>query len=123
MSRDPLRGSLFENLALTETLKYRFNRGRKNAVTFYRDSRGNEVDMILESGRDVFPVEVKAGATIAADFFKGLTHFSRLIETLPFGGGLLYGGRETRQQGSFRVCPVTDTEKMLTELNHAGFGF
>lgn len=123
VSRDPLRGSLFENLALMETLKYRFNRGRKNAVTFYRDSRGNEVDMILESGRDVFPLEVKAGATIAADFFKGLTHFSHLMRGLPYGGGLLYGGRETRQQGAFRVCPVTDVEEMLTGLNRAGFEF
>ncbi|MHB8910399.1 MAG: ATP-binding protein [Syntrophales bacterium] len=123
VSRDPLRGSLFENLAVTETLKYRFNRGRKNAVTFYRDSRGNEVDMILESGRDVFPVEVKAGSTIATDFFKGLTHFSHLMEGLPFGGGLLYGGRETRQQGSFRVCPVTGIEEMLMGLNQAGFEF
>jgi predicted AAA+ superfamily ATPase len=72
VSRDPLRGNLFENLALMEAIKYRFNRGRKNAVTFYRDSRGNEVDMIFESGLDAFPVEVKAGATITEDFFKGL---------------------------------------------------
>jgi uncharacterized protein len=123
VSRDPLRGSLLENLALTETLKYRYNRGRKNTLTFYRDSRGNEVDMILESGRDVFPVEVKAGATIATDFFKGLAHFSRLIGGLPHGGGLLYGGRETRQQGPFHIHPVTDVEGMLQDLNQAGFEF
>jgi len=123
VSRDPLRGSLFENLALTETLKYRYNRGRKNTLAFYRDSRGNEVDMILESGRDVFPVEVKAGATIATDFFKGLAHFSRLIGGLPHGGGLLYGGRETRQQGPFHIHPVTDVEGMLLDLNQAGFEF
>ena len=49
----------FENLALIEAMKYSFNRGRKNAVTFYRDSRGNEVDMILESGQEIFPIEVK----------------------------------------------------------------
>jgi len=123
MSRDPLRGSLFENLAVAEVLKHRFNRGRKNAVTFYRDSRGNEVDIILESGRDVFPVEVKAGATIATDFFRGLTHFSRLTGGLPHGGGLLYGGHETRRQGPFRVYPITDIEEMLTGLNHDGFEF
>ncbi len=123
VSRDPLRGSLFENLALTETLKYRYNRGRKNTLAFYRDSRGNEVDMILESGRDVFPVEVKGGATIATDFFKGLAHFSRLMGGLPYGGGLLYGGRETRQQGPFHIHPVTDVEGMLLDLNQAGFEF
>jgi predicted AAA+ superfamily ATPase len=125
VSRDPLRGGLFENLALTEVLKYRFNLGRKNAVTFYRDSRGNEVDLILESGRDVFPLEVKAGATIAGDFFKGLEHFSRVRAAgdLPYGGGLVYGGRETQQRGPFRVCHVTAIEQMLQSLHHAGFAY
>jgi uncharacterized protein len=79
--------------------------------------------MILGIGRDVLPLEVKAGATIAVDFFKGMKHFSRLMGALPYGGGLLYGGRETRQQGPFRVCPVTDVEEMLTGLNRAGFEF
>jgi predicted AAA+ superfamily ATPase len=123
ISRDPLRGSLFENLVLTEVLKYRFNRGRKNAVTFYRDSRGNEVDLILESGRDAFPLEVKAGATIAGDFVKGLEHFSRVTGELPYGGGLVYGGRETQQRGPFRICPVTAVEEMLESLHLAGFAY
>ena len=123
VSRDPLRGSLLENLAVAEVIKYRFNRGRKNAVTFYRYSRGNEVDMILESGRLVFPVEVKAGATIASDFFKGINHLSRVLGGLPCGGGLLYGGPEIRRQGSFRVYPITGIDEMLTGLECDGFEF
>lgn len=121
VSRDPLRGNLFENLALMEAIKYRFNRGRKNAVTFYRDSRGNEVDMILESGREVFPLEVKAGATIADDFFKGLKHFSRVAGALSHGCGLIYGGKEIQQRGNFRIYPVTAMEEMFEALNREGF--
>jgi hypothetical protein len=121
VSRDPLRGNLFENLALMESIKYRFNRGRKNAVTFYRDSRGNEVDMIFESGREVFPLEVKAGATIADDFFKGLKHFSRVAGELSHGCGLIYGGKEIQQRGNFRIYPVTAMEEMFEALNREGF--
>jgi uncharacterized protein len=121
VSRDPLRGNLFENLALMESIKYRFNRGRKNAITFYRDSRGNEVDMILESGREVFPLEVKAGATIADDFFKGLKHFSRVAGELSHGCGLIYGGKEIQQRGNFRIYPVTAMEEMFEALNREGF--
>jgi len=121
VSHDPLRGNLFENLALMEAIKYRFNRGRKNTVTFYRDSRGNEVDMILESGRELFPVEVKAGATIAADFFKGLKHFSRVAGETPHGGGLIYGGQKTQQRENFRIYPVTAMDEMLDALNRTGF--
>lgn len=123
VSRDPLRGSLVENLALTEILKYRYNRGRKDSVTFYRDSRGEEVDLVLESGRDVFPIEVKAGATVAADFFRGLERFSRVAGELPFGGGLIYGGTETQERGPFRVCPITAIDEMLTALPASGFDY
>lgn len=123
VSRDPLRGSLCENLAVVEALKYRFHRGRKNALSFYRDSRGNEVDLILESGRDVFPIEIKAGATVASDYFKGLTHFSRLLDGLPYGGGLLYAGQEKRKQGQFHVYPLTELDEMIADLNQTGFEF
>ena len=123
VSRDPLRGSLFENLALMEAVKYRFNRGRKNTITFYRDSRGNEVDMILESGRELFPVEVKAGATVAEDFFKGLKHFSRLAGDPPHGSGLIYGGRDIQQRSNVRIYPVTEMDEMFAALNQAGFAY
>lgn len=123
VSRDPLRGNLFENLALIEAIKYRFNRGRKNAVTFYRDSRGNEVDMMLESGRDVFPLEVKAGATIVNDFFKGLKYFSRVAGEPSNGCGLIYGGNELQRRGNIRIYPVTAMEEMFDSLNNEGFQY
>jgi uncharacterized protein len=121
VSRDPLRGNLFENLVLMEAIKHRFNRGGKNAVTFYRDSRGNEVDMILESGREVFPLEVKAGATMTEDFFKGLKHYADVAGELPHGGGLIYGGKEIQQRGHFRIYPVTAMAEMFETLNLEGF--
>ena len=121
VSRDPLRGNLFENLALIEAIKYRFNKGGKNVVTFYRDSRGNEVDMVFESGLDVFPVEVKAGATIAEDFFKGLKHFSRVAGEFSHGCGLIYGGDEFQQRGKTRIYPVSAMEKMFDALNREDF--
>jgi predicted AAA+ superfamily ATPase len=123
VSRDPLRGNLFENLALMEIIKYRFHSGRKNATTFYRDSRGNEVDMILESGRDLFPVEVKSGATIADDFFKGLNYFSGSVSEAPYGCGLIYGGQEIQQRHNFHIYPVAAIEEMFGALNSAGFPY
>jgi predicted AAA+ superfamily ATPase len=123
VSRDPLRGNLFENLALMEVVKYRFNKGRKGAVTFFRDSRGNEVDMILESGLEAFPLEVKAGATITEDFFKGLKHFSHLTGEPPYGCGLIYGGKEVQQRTHFRIYPATAMDEMFATLNHEGFAY
>ena len=58
VGRDPLRGNLFENLAVVEALKNRWNRGKRSNLNFYRDSRGNEVDLLVSIGPDLFPVEI-----------------------------------------------------------------
>ena len=39
ISRDPLRGSLFENMVIAEALKYRFNQGKKSNLYFYRTQK------------------------------------------------------------------------------------
>jgi len=52
VSWDPLRGNLFENLVVMEALKYRLHRGRRSNLHFYRDSNGNEVDLLLNYGPD-----------------------------------------------------------------------
>jgi len=45
----PLRGNLFENLVIAEILKFRFNQGKGNNLNFYRDSTGNEIDVIFNT--------------------------------------------------------------------------
>lgn len=47
IQRDPLRGNLFENMVIMEALKYRLHRGKRANLNFYRDSNGNEVDLLL----------------------------------------------------------------------------
>lgn len=116
VSRDPLRGSLFENLAVIEALKFRFNQGKKSNLHFYRDTKGNEVDLLIEAGPDIFPVEIKMGATIVPDFFKGVKNFSQVVPTLPFGSGLIYGGNEVQIRSDVKVYPVWKMDEMLTAL-------
>lgn len=116
VSRDPLRGNLFENLVILEVLKYRYHRGRKSNLCFYRDAKGNEVDLLLEIGPDIFPIEIKAGATITPDYFKGLRHFREMIPDLPKGTGLIYGGSEQQTRSEARIYPVHMLEEMLNVI-------
>ena len=116
VSRDPLRGNLFENLVIMEALKYRYNRGRKSNMCFYRDAKGNEVDMIIEFGSDLFPVEIKAGETITPDYFKGLKQFRRVVPDLPWGAGLIYGGLERQIRSDTRIYPAYELEEMLAAI-------
>jgi predicted AAA+ superfamily ATPase len=107
LARHPLRGSLFENLIVAEALKHRFHQGRRSAYHFYRDSKGNEVDLLLVSGTEFLPIEIKAGMTITRDYFKGLDHFAALFpDRLPHGAGLVYAGEEAQQRSGVTIVPI-----------------
>jgi hypothetical protein len=113
LARDPLRGSLFENLVVAEALKYRFNQGRRSNLFFYRDSKGNEVDLLIVSGSDIFPIEIKSGMTITRDYFKGLNHFAKVFsDDIPQGSGLVYGGEDAQKRTDVAIFPVNQLQAL-----------
>lgn len=117
VNRHPLRGNLFENLVVIEALKYRYHRGQRNNLNFWRDSKGNEVDLLIESGADVMPVEIKSGATISDDFFKGLRSFSARLATPPSACSLVYGGSEQQQRSNVSVWRAQDIAEMMEMMD------
>jgi len=54
LSRDPLRGGLYENLLILEILKFSLNYGKRPELFFYRDTNGNEVDLVIKKEIPVF---------------------------------------------------------------------
>lgn len=76
VARDPLMGSLFENLVVLEALKTRYNQGLTANLYFFRDYQGNEIDLLFKSGSQLMGVEIKAAATWNSSFKKGLQRFS-----------------------------------------------
>jgi predicted AAA+ superfamily ATPase len=96
----PLRGSLFENVVVMEALKYRYNGGRRNNLYFYRDSNGNEIDLLYTRGREVVPIEIKSGQTVTSGYFRGLKKFYTLFhDQIPCPALLVYAGKlEQRRQ-------------------------
>lgn len=91
-ARDPLRGSLFENLVFLEILKTRLNQGKRPELFFFRDSNGNEVDLIVKSQRELIAVEVKSAATFNPQFLKGITWFRALVGDRCREGHVFYNG-------------------------------
>jgi predicted AAA+ superfamily ATPase len=49
VSRDPLLGHIFENMVVIECLKTRTNAGKLPNLYFFRDSNGNEVDILFQN--------------------------------------------------------------------------
>lgn len=77
--RDPLRGNLYENLVVLEVLKACLNQGMPGDLFFYRDTHGNEVDLIIRRGRTLHTVEVKSAATFTPGHLKGIAQFRSAV--------------------------------------------
>lgn len=105
----PLRGALFETWVAAEILKARLHRALPERLFHLRESRGSEIDLVIESGGEVVGVEAKSGATVAPDFFVSLR---RLGEDLAARGDarkyrpvVVYGGREGQRRSDIEVLP------------------
>lgn len=103
VARDPLWGSLFENFVIMEAMKDRLNEGESPEMYFYRDSEGNEVDLLLPFGGKMHAIEIKAGATVNPDYFKGLKTFAAHHPGAVAGGGVVYGGDQNQSRSDWPV--------------------
>ena len=99
-SRDPLRGSLYENFVIADIVKGAINQGIRPDVYFFRDSHGNEVDLLIREKGSLTPVEIKSAGTFSADFVKGLERFQALgIERVNVGTVLFNGEQRFSVRG------------------------
>lgn len=97
-----MRGAVFENLVIAELLKSYYHGGLEPRLAFWRDHRGNEVDLVINTSKGAVPVEIKSGATIASDFFKGLNHWGRMAGGA-MRGVLVYGGDRSFRRNDVSV--------------------
>ncbi len=112
LSRDPLRGGLYENLIILEVLKNRLNHGQRPNLFFYRDSHGNEVDLVIQDGRRLQPVEIKSAETFTPDFIKGISNFRDTVGDKSDSGIVIYNGKEEYHFKGIHI---------LNPLRHGGF--
>lgn len=77
MQRDPLLGSLFENLVVTEALKNRLNYGADPNLFFFRNSKGLEVDLILQHNKQLDLFEIKSGKALDTKFATSMRKFRK----------------------------------------------
>jgi uncharacterized protein len=113
----PLRGSLFENMIVSEIVKSRFHQHLPTATYFYRDKDKNEVDILTTSGHVVTPIEVKSGKTISSDYFKGIRSIAKTSITLSNDATVVYDGSESQQRSDANVVGWREFCKNLYQRN------
>ena len=92
LSTHYLRGNLFKNMVINEFMKRSLNRGNEPALSFWRDSTGHEIDLIVSEEGTQHAYEIKSGATFSTDFFKGLNYWAGLSGAAPSRRTVIYRG-------------------------------
>jgi len=77
---------------VTEFLKGRFNKGQQANLSFWRDSKGLEVDLVLDDGSSLKPVEIKSGQTVAPDCMTSIQKWCEITGAPNRPAWLVHGG-------------------------------
>ena len=108
MAVHPARPALFETLVVNEYLKARFNGGLGSNLFFWRDNVGHEVDLLIERGPLLDPVEIKSGRTLSDDAFAVLRRWTNYAGNAAGSASLVYGGQESYARSGVKVVSWRD---------------
>ncbi len=113
-----LLGALFENLVISDLLKYKMNKGLNCNFYFWRDKLGREVDCLIDFGLNKSIIEIKAGRTINEEFFKGLTYYKKLAGDEHISAYLIYGGDKEEVRSSGKVLPWNKATEVFKDIGN-----
>ncbi|MBE6419574.1 MAG: ATP-binding protein [Akkermansiaceae bacterium] len=117
VARDPLIGSIYENLIVSEFLKTRLNAGLRPNLYFYRDAHGFEIDLILDIKRRPLPIEIKSAMTYTPALTKNLQQFYQNAATQALTPALVYSGENLGVFQGVKVININSVpEVALSEL-------
>ena len=85
----PLAGALFENFVVQETVKHFFNKGLRPRLSYLRTHNNAEVDLLIERGLEIFPVEIKLTKTPSLNMARQIEKFRSNFTKLKINEGSL----------------------------------
>lgn len=101
--RDRNRGNIFENMMVSEHQKAIQHQYLNQDLYFWRDSNGEEIDLLWKTRETYFATEIKATKTIKSDLFRELDKFASFMSPDPVEKVLLYGGNESQKRTDYKV--------------------
>lgn len=108
LQRGAMAGHMFKTFVVSEVLKSFMNAGRDTrCVFFYRDAQKREIDLVIQDGRTLHPVEIKAGMTVRRDAVKNFSALDGLQDfEVGFGHVICQTLEPYLLSSSVQVIPV-----------------
>lgn len=102
ISRSDKFGIIFENLIISEKMKYVAHRHMNREMFFFRDSNGLEVDLIEVDEDNITQMfELKSGATFRSEFLKNMSKLRNLDSSLLMN--IVYSGDQNLKLKDYSV--------------------
>ena len=101
----PNRGAIFETFVVSGIYKLFTHAGERPPLYFWRDHTGHEIDMLLDLGLELLPIEIKSSRTVVNEFFREMRWWLNLKGNKQEKGILCYGGNESYKRENFTVHP------------------
>lgn len=112
----PLRGAIFENWVVSEAIKAFINAGARPPLSFFRDRKGLEVDLVIETSKEIWLVEAKSSHTLSSDFSMSLRRVAELRRPLAdVRLVVVYGGDQRIQGDGVTYLPWFEWPTLLEE--------
>ena len=90
----PMGGAMMETAVIIEVVRTLTNRGEEPRAYFWRTTAGNEVDLVLDTGRALIPLEVKLSATPSPAMASGISSFRSALGSRAARGYVVHPGTQ-----------------------------
>ncbi len=97
------KGALFENFVITEIFKNQLNKNIRPKNYFWNAAGAYEIDLLIDQGPKLVPIEIKSSRTINSQFFAAFTYFQPISGALPENSYVIYGGSEKQTRSIAQV--------------------
>jgi len=108
-------GSIFENFIISEFYKQISQTNKSASLYFFRDNHGNEIDLIIDAGGTLTPVEIKSSSTYDKSYFNGLVYWRKHIDSRA-PAYVIYGGNQTQQIQDNKLVSWTNLKFIFNKI-------
>ncbi len=96
----PLYGNVFETFIISEIYKRICHISEIPPIYFWRDKSGNEIDLLVDFGTRILPIEIKASRTHSTSFKDNIIKWLDLVGNTQSEGLILFNGNRVFGQGN-----------------------
>ena len=95
LERGAMAGAMFETFVVSELLKSWTNAGKTPPFSFFRDTDGHEIDLLVEDNGIIYPVEIKKTSMPNEEDAKGFRFLAQAVRDVSVAPGTIVCNAET----------------------------